>query len=412
MVASIPKGVYTMKGKMSIITKNAPRYRKGRKGIKSQLLDELSHLLNYNRKYLAFILRHAGTKVYTPQGVRIIADPKVSFISQRGRKKVYTREIIPPLAALWEFAGFISSVHLGAFININHDILFNHPKLKALPLKTKNKLLAISHATIDRLLKPVREKLEIRHRYHPNPHASWLKKSIPVQPYYDKPTNSLGYMELDLVHHCGESTRGEFAYTLTATEIVTGWTELRVIKNKAQVWTTEALRNIHQSVPFAMTALHSDNGSEFINAHIAKFVLELDIPFTRSREYHKNDSPYVESKNWSHVRVYTGYRRYDTDQELEILQPMMRLVSGKHNFFIPTMKVVEKHREGPKVYKRYTIDTPFNRIMNSGYLTEEEQQRLAKIRTTIDYFQLIKSIEDLKKKLDRAYQSKYHQGTL
>lgn len=414
MVSIIPQKVYTMGGRMSIISENAPKYRRSRKKMRSQLLDELSSMLHYNRKYLSFLLRNAGREVYTPGGLRFIADPKASLISRRGRKRVYTEDLLPYLVVIWELAGCISSVHLVAFIESNEDIIFTRPELfqesvgEDISPDTKEKLLKISHATIDRLLKPVKENRTIQRRYKINPHGSWIKKEIPVQPHYEKPKDLLGYLECDLVHHCGESAGGMYTHTLTATEITTGWTELRTLRNRAQVWTVNAVKEIIDSVPFRVSHLHSDNGSEFINAHLEGLTSGKGIPFTRSRAFHKNDAPYVESKNWSLVRVYTGYRRYDTEKELAILQPMMQLISLKHNLYIPTMKIAEKRREGGRVKKKYSVETPYRRLMQSNHLTKEKKQRVAQLRASTDFFELIKRIEALKCALDRAYQKKYH----
>jgi len=408
MVSTIPQKVYTRRSRMSIVHENAPRYRRSSKKVKSQLLDELSRILHYRRKYLSFLLRNAGREVYTPQGRRLIADPSASLTSLRGRKKVYTEELLPSLVLLWELAGCISSIHLVAFITSNQDFLFTHPHLKNIPLDRRQKLQRMSHATIDRLLKPVREKRELTGRYTKNPHASSIKKAIPVQPHYEKPKDLFGYLECDLVHHCGESAGGMYTHTLTATEITTGWTELRTLRNRAQVWTVGALKEIITTVPFRVAHLHSDNGSEFLNAHLEKVTTEAEIPFTRSRPFRKNDAPYAESKNWSLVRVYTGYRRYDTEEELSFLQPLTRLISLKHNLFIPTMKVVEKQRNGRKVCKKYSTETPYHRLIHSDELAEEEKSVLTRLRAATDFFALVQRIAELQDQLDRAYHKKYH----
>ena len=399
---------------MSIVSENAPRYRRGSRRFKSQMLDELSSLTHYHRKYLSSLLRYAGQEVYTPEGLRIIADPHASLVSQRRRKKIYTEDLLPSLVLLWELVrrilrtGCISSVHLAAFINCNHDFLFAHPKLKKIPLDRHQKLRTMSPATIDRLLKPVREQRKLKGTYKSNPHASSIKKTIPVQPHYEKPKNLFGYLECDLVHHCGESAGGMYTHTLTATEITTGWTELRTLRNRAQVWTVNALKEIIGTVPFRVTHLHSDNGSEFLNAHLQNVTADAEIPFTRSRPFRKNDAPYAESKNWSLVRVYTGYRRYDTEEELSFLQPLTRLISLKHNLFIPTMKLREKQRKGGRVHKTYTTATPYHRLLHSERLTAEEKRTLTELRTTTDFFDLIHSIQTLQRNLDRAYHKKYH----
>jgi len=408
VVVTIPEGILDWSQKMDIINENAPRYRSSRKSEKTRKLAELAEVTGYSRKHLAMLLRNAGKTVFTPHGVRIVADPATSFVSKRGRKKIYPEELTPHLKTLWELSGCISSKHLAVFIRSNQDFVFNHPKLKGLCEETREMLLRISPASIDRRLGPIRKKAELAGRYKPNPHASNIKKRIPVQTHFDKPRNRLGSLEIDLVFHCGESAAGDFTYTLTATEITTGWTELRVIQNRAQVWSVSALKEIVNSLPFKVVALHSDNGSEFINAHLEGFCKERSIIFTRSRAYNKNDAPYVESKNWSMVRVYTGYRRYNTEEERRILRAMMRLVSIKHNLFIPTMKLIEKRRDGKHLHKRYSVDTPFTRLLDSQKLSDAQMARLTKMRELCDYFRLIKAIATLAKKLDRAYNNKYH----
>ena len=149
-------------------------------------------------------------------------------------------------------------------------------------------------------------------------------------------------------------------------------------------------------------------GSEFVNSHTVAFAKKRGIPFTRSRKYRKNDAPFVESKNWSMVRVYTGYARYDTEEELVILQQLMRLVSLKHNYFMPTMKLVDKHRNGGKVRRRYNIDTPLNRGLASDKLTDEKKRELIAIRDSIDLLKLLTQIESLQDQLDQAYRHKYN----
>jgi hypothetical protein len=300
-------------------------------------------------------------------------------------------------------------VHLVAFIRLNRDIIFNDiPILKAMAPHLRQQLLTISSATVDRQLRGYKERLKLKHRYRGNPHASMIKKQIPVEPYFKKPKGKLGYVEMDLVHHCGSLLKGNFAYTLTATEINTDWTELRALRNKAQVWTHKTLQEISETVPFDITALHSDNGSEFINAHIERFTRAAGIRFTRSRVYHKNDAPYVESKNWTMVRSYTGYRRYDTEREFNILSKLNRLISIRHNYFIPTMKLARKERIGTKIIKRYDVRIPYHRVLASSTVSRAKKTKLRRYRATLNYLILVQQINKLQKHLDSAYHKKYN----
>lgn len=407
MVSQFTTISYTMEQKYSIIKENAKIYQKSRKKIKGMILDELEQILKMNRQYLSFLLRNTGKKVvFKNKGIVYIGEYSPSRLSERGRKKVYTEDIEEVLFKIWVLSGFISSKHLQVFIRLNSDILFTHKDIKdMLTEDIKFKLLKISAATIDRLLKKYRDKWKIRQKYKTNPFSSNLKRSIQVESWFEK-KQEVGSLEIDLVHHCGENPSGQFIYTLTATEITTGWTELIPLRNKAMIWTMNALKEIEKNIPIKIKKIHTDNGSEFINSYVMKFCRERDIKFTRSRPYKKNDAPYVESKNWSMVRVYTGWRRYDTEQEYQILRKLTKLISLKHNLFIPHMKAVEKTRINGKVRKKYQIDTPLNRVLKIQDIPEEIKEKLENLRNKIDMIKLTKAIIYLKEKLEKIYQTK------
>jgi hypothetical protein len=393
---------------MSVILANARRYRARRKKLKSQILNELTPVLHYNRRYLALLLRTSGRSVFTRYRTRVVADPRVSLVSRRGRKKTYTSELVPYLKAVWKLADGISSVHLAAFIKANPDIVFRHPELKGIPARLKRQLLAISPATIDRRLGPVRDRDALQQRYARHPHASWLRKTVPVQSYHDKPADRFGYLEVDTVLHCGTSGRGQFACTFTVTEAETGWTELRALPNRAQLWTCRALKRILARLPFKATEVHSDNGGEFINAPLVRANERRKLKQTRSRSYHKNDAPYVESKNGSLVRAYIGHRRHDTRREFLILRQLVPLISLRHNLFIPTMKFQPTASDHPHTTRRRkTTATPYHRLLASKRLSPSRRRRLRALRRSTDYFRLTERIAELQRRLDQAYQSKY-----
>jgi hypothetical protein len=391
-----------------VILANARRYRARRKKLKSQILNELTPVLHYNRRYLALLLRTSGRSVFTRYRTRVVADPRVSLVSRRGRKKTYTSELVPYLKAVWKLADGISSVHLAAFIKANPDIVFRHPELKGIPARLKRQLLAISPATIDRRLGPVRDRDALQQRYARHPHASWLRKTVPVQSYHDKPADRFGYLEVDTVLHCGTSGRGQFACTFTVTEAETGWTELRALPNRAQLWTCRALKRILARLPFKATEVHSDNGGEFINAPLVRANERRKLKQTRSRSYHKNDAPYVESKNGSLVRAYIGHRRHDTRREFLILRQLVPLISLRHNLFIPTMKFQPTASDHPHTTRRRkTTATPYHRLLASKRLSPSRRRRLRALRRSTDYFRLTERIAELQRRLDQAYQSKY-----
>lgn len=393
---------------MSVIMANARRYRSRRKQLKSAMLDELTEVLHYNRRYLALLLRCSGRSVFTHHRTRVVGDPRVSLASRRGRKKTYTAEILPYLKAVWQLADGVSSVHLAAFIKANRSAIFRHRELKDISPRLKRQLLAISPATIDRLLGPVRDRDILQQRYQRKPHAAWLRKAVPVQSYHDKPVDRFGYVEVDTVLHSGNTGRGQFCATVTATEVDTGWTELRALPNRAQVWVTKALKRILAGLPFTPTEMHTDNGGEFINRTLIRTASRQQLKQTRSRAYHKNDAPYVESKNGSLVRAYVGYRRYETRPEFLILRQLAPLISLRHNLFMPTMKFqTPAPTEKSSGRRRRTIATPYHRLLASQRLSPHQRRRLRALRRGTDYFKLTQRIAALQGQLDRAYQSKY-----
>jgi len=406
-VINFPKGVFSMKTKRMIIAHNVELYRKSSKKQKGEILDELSMLTGLSRKYISYLLRMHGKKIKLRKRVVLEADITKLELHKRGRKKVYDKKVAAVIVYLWRVTGHISSKHLKVFIEENFSEIERMPFMRHVDEDTRQKLLSISASTIDRILRYVRERERLRCRYGGNPFGSNVKGSISVESYFDKEKGEVGHLEVDLVHHCGDSVRGEFLYTLTVTDIRTGWTELRVLRNKAMVWTERAMRDILESLPFEVKHIHCDNGSEFINSHLKRLCDEMGVRFTRSRPYRKNDAPYVESKNYSLVRRYVGWRRYDSEEELKIMEELMGVISLRFNFFMPTMKLVYYERDGKKKRaKRYEIKTPYRRLLESGKLTEKQESRLKQIKESLNFYELTLKLIRLYRQLDRVYNKK------
>jgi hypothetical protein len=405
MVSKFPKTLYTNQQKYTIIRENAKIYQKARKKVKTEILNELTNILKFNRDYLAYLLRNTGKKIYLKdKGIVLIGEYSKKRLSQRGRKKIYTDDIEKILIKIWVISGFISSKHLEPFIRLNWDII-RHRLKGDLDQTNQEKLKKISHATIDRLLKRHRKEWEFKRKKKSNPFSSNLKRSIKVESWFEREKQP-GEVEIDLVHHCGENPEGQFIYTLTATEIQTGWTELVPLRNKAMVWTIKALKQIKDNFPVEIKKIHSDNGSEFINSYLLKFCRQNNIEFKRSRPYKKNDSPYVESKNWTMVRQYTGWRRYDTEEEYQILKKLTKLISLRHNLFIPQMKIIKKERINGKIKKKHEIEIPVNRVLKIESLDNQTKEKLINLRNRIDLVKLTKMIVYLKEKLEKVYNEK------
>jgi hypothetical protein len=190
-----------------------------------------------------------------------------------------------------------------------------------------------------------------------------LKSQIPIRTWADWEDTRPGFVEIDLVAHEGGNPAGEFASTLTVTDIATGWTENRAVRNKAQKWVLAALSEIVAGFPFPVLGIDSDNGGEFINAHLLAFCREHEITFTRSRPAHSNDGCHVEQKNWAVVRQVVGYHRYHGEVQVDLLNGIYALLRDHINFFVPQQKLVSKIRDGAKVIKKHdTAQTPFQRL--------------------------------------------------
>ncbi|MDQ0689845.1 hypothetical protein QF047_000805 [Arthrobacter sp. W4I7] len=242
---------------------------------------------------------------------------------------------------------------------------------------TASQLLKIAPATIDRRLKADRAKLELRGRSHTKP-GTLLKDSIPMRTWAEWDDAVPGFVEIDLVGHEGGNSRGEFCFTLDITDIATGWTETRSVKNKAQKWVFAAIKDATAAFPFPVLGIDSDNGSEFINWELLTWCEQENLTFTRSRSGNKNDGAHVEQKNWHIVRQTVGYHRYDTAGELELLNRIWALQRLLTNHFAPQQKLLAKVRTGARISKTYDLPaTPFQRVLaDTGTVPREVKTRL------------------------------------
>ena len=220
---------------------------------------------------------------------------------------------------------------------------------------------------------PDRAKLLLRGHSHTKP-GSLLKDSIPIRTWAEWNDAGPGFVEIDLVGHEGGNAVGEHCYTLTVTDIATGWTENRSLRNKARKWVVEALEDIGRVMPFPIIGIDSDNGSEFINYHLLEWCEQRKITFTRSRPGNSNDGAHVEQKNWAVVRTVVGYHRYDTVAELLLLNRIWVLQSQMTNYFCPQQKLIKKVRTGSKVVKKYDrATTPRRRAVDHPAVTNEDK---------------------------------------
>jgi len=234
-------------------------------------------------------------------------------------------------------------------------------------------LSAMSPATMDRRLGPDRAAMTLRGRSHTKP-GSLLKDAIPIRTWAQWDDAVPGFVEIDLVGHEGGNAVGDHAYTLTVTDIATGWTENRSVPNKARRWVLAALEDIAGIAPFPILGVDSDNGSEFINYHLLHWCAQRKITFTRSRPGNSNDGAHVEQKNWAVVRTVVGYHRYDTAAELALLNRIWVAQSELTNYFLAQQKLISKVRDEAKVTKRYDVPaTPHRRADRHPTVTAEDK---------------------------------------
>jgi hypothetical protein len=239
-----------------------------------------------------------------------------------------------------------------------------HGHLAGVDAAVIGQVLAMSAATIDRRLGPARAGLEIRKQISHTRPGSMLKSSIPMKTWHEWNEAEPGFVQIDLVGHEGGDNNGAFLYSLDATDIATGWTESVTVRSKGEKIVAAGLQELQLRLPFHLAGIHSDNGSEFINHHLARWCTARQITFTRGRASHKNDQAYVEQKNWTVVRRSVGYFRYDTAWELALLNQLWPLVSAQVNLFLPQQKLLSKTRTGAIVRKKHdTATTPLRRLL-------------------------------------------------
>jgi hypothetical protein len=252
----------------------------------------------------------------------------------------------------------------------------------AITPEIREKLMRISPATIDRVLKKDKAALALRGKSLTKP-AALLKHRIPIRTFYTSQERKLpGFIQIDTLHHCGQATSGQYILTLTATDVASGWICLYSLLNKAHRWTFDALKDIHTGLPFPLREFHSDNGSEFINQVITDWHRNpaCPIPFTRSRDHKKNDNCFVEQKNGAVVREYIGYDRMEGEALRDRLAAIYRPLVPLLNFFMPTMKLVSKVKVGSKEIKKYAAPrSPYQRLMESEALPPEVKAELARL---------------------------------
>lgn len=374
------------------------RYQKATKKERGVLLNEFVAATGYNRRYAAWLLRSHGKKVRWGRRLVVVGDASQKV--KRCRARLYGPEVVKILMKLWVMLDYPGSRRLQAALPGVVEALERHGEL-GLSEDLRARLLAISAATVDRLLGEEKKRYALKSRAKTKP-ASLLRHQVPVETFAEVERDQPGYVQMDVVAHDGGNARGDFLWTLTLTNPATGWTELATARNTSRFHVLAAFEAACARLPFPVLAVHTDNGTEFMNAHVIKYCQKRDIAFRRSRDSKKNDNCFVEQKNGSVARRLKGYARFDTDRVWKVMQELDAATSAFVNVFLPSQKLISKTRQGAKIRKRYDApQTPLQRVLNSPWVDEQTKNALQKKALTLNPASLSRKIARLRRELQR-----------
>jgi len=335
------------------------RYHRVGRRFKSRILDEFCSVCGYARKYaIGLLSRQPRQRTQRP-----------------GPHRRYDAAVLGPLKLIWLHSEQMCSKRLKAALPV--WLPFYEQKYGPLAPPVRKKLLRISPATIDRLLKKTRARYPGKGLGGTRP-GRLLKVQIPIRTD-NRDIDRPGFFEADTVAHCGTSMAGSFVWSLTFTDIFSQWTENAAVWNKGATDVLREVRELEQRLPFELQGFDVDNGSEFLTFHLWRYLLNRPRPIamTRSRPLRKNDQAHVEQKNWTHVRQLLGYQRLEQPELIPLINELYRTWDLFHNFFCPTLKLRSKTRRGSKTLRRYfKPQTPYQRLLLSPHLTDPQKEKL------------------------------------
>jgi len=355
------------------------RYRKSTKESKTKILDELCHVCGYSRKYAIFKLSQLPNKKKPCAG------------QKRKRSRKYDHQVLEIVEKVWTVSNYPWSLRLKEILRLWLPWIKRHYRITK---EIEANLLSISPSTIDRALKDKKIKLK-RRLYGRTKPGTLLRHKIPVKTdTWD--VKSPGFLETDLVSHSGESGFGEFVFSLNLTDIFSSWTETHAVMGKGKLGVLDALEKVSERLPFKVLGIDSDNGSEFINYHLFDWCDKKSIQFTRSRPYKKDDNAHIEQKNWTHVRRFIGWDRYDSYDALEAINDLynneLRLFM---NLFQPSVKLQKVIRVGSRKKRVYDDpQTPLDRLLHSKHADKEKLAEFVALRDSLDPFSLSKRLNE------------------
>lgn len=359
------------------------RYADADRASKQRLLDEVCAMTGYHRKAV----------------IRALRRPARRARRRVGRPRQYGPAVIGALRGIWEAAGYPWSERLRALLPV--WLPWARPRIAA---DVETKLRAMSARQMDRALQPYKRRLRQRQYGRTKP-GTLLKHQIPLKTGRWA-VHEPGFTEIDLVAHSGDRADGPFIYSLNVTDIHTTWVETRAVMGKHQVDVQTTLEALRHALPFRLRGIDSDNGGEFINAHLQRYCRREGVQFTRGRPYKKDDNAHIEQKNWTHVRKLLGYERYDSLAALTAINALYADLRVLQNLFLPSVKLLAKQRVGARVRRRYDEPhTPLDRLRACPTADRATVEQLEQLRAATDPFALARRIEE---HLTRIYQLANH----
>jgi hypothetical protein len=361
------------------------RYLKATREEKTEILNEFCKSTGYNRLYAIRILQAGHQyKSWT-----------------RKRPSTYSPELLLLIIKLWELLDYPCGTRLKPQLLPLMESLARSGELSEVSEVWQRQLRKISAKTLDRRLKRERIIRRLKKNRGTTRHGSLLKSSIPIR-ITNWDTRRIGFMEMDTVAHCGDQLAGNFIYSLDMVEIATGWSEQIAVMGKGEEGIVKAIEAIKQALPFDLKGLDSDTGSEFVNWHMVRWCKENNLSFTRSRPYYKNDNAYVEQKNYTHIRRWLGYRRYDNLKQLDLINDLYRNELRQfNNFFRPVMKIASKEKVNNSVCKKKYGQalTPYQRLMQSNQIPPKTKSALQKLYESLNPVKLKEAITSKLKRI-------------
>jgi hypothetical protein len=361
----------------------AGRYHAAARTDKKQILDEFIEVTNFHRKHAIRVLRKVAA--HLPPA------------SDAPRTRIYDAAVLQTLTLLWEAADRICGKRLKAAIPALLDSMERHGHLK-LDAEMRRLVLAASAATIDRLLACARDAgKQGRRKQGVN---TPLRKSITVRTFTDWNDPPPGFFEMDMVAHCGKSVAGSHVHSLVLTDIASAWTIAAPMLVREQTLIIMTVEELRRELPFPLLGLDVDNDSAFINSTLLGYCRERGIELTRSRAYKKNDQAWIEQKNGSVVRRMVGYGRLEGMRAVAELAQLHRAARLYVNFFLPSFKLQSKIRKGARLSRKYDKPaTPYERLLASDKITDEQKNQLRQTFATLDPIQLLSQVRESQNRL-------------